>query len=125
MPRNDEKAALSRGARRRARYREIAAVLWDERVRCPYPPLVYDMTSKSSPSATQIQLAPTTPPATGLYTKQNMIPALPTDRRRSSECCGARRDERRERSLSLEVKTRPAARRRRGPAAVVNASAVA
>ena len=31
MARNDEKA-LSRGARRRARYREIAAVLWDERV---------------------------------------------------------------------------------------------
>ena len=32
MTSNDEKAALSRGARRRARYREIAAVLWDERV---------------------------------------------------------------------------------------------
>jgi ubiquinone biosynthesis protein len=32
MARNDDKASLSRGARRRARYREIAAVLWDERV---------------------------------------------------------------------------------------------
>ena len=32
MAKSDEKAALSRGARRRARYREIAAVLWDERV---------------------------------------------------------------------------------------------
>ena len=31
MAKNDAKA-LSRGARRRARYREIAAVLWDERV---------------------------------------------------------------------------------------------
>ena len=31
MAKNDAKA-LSRGARRRARYREIAAVLWEERV---------------------------------------------------------------------------------------------